>query len=200
MRFSKALTVCVVCLMIAGVAAGSVEARLGRRLPTVRRQAGQQSATASTAQAQNHKLVTAKMVQLSPMIEPAIGPSGAQGVGSIFYNDVDTSLNSGNLVVTGLPAGRYMAWLVFYDPFTQNKQKIHSELVAEFSVFVNANRTETALTIGLPNVINLSHAKQLVVTKWVRTKAEVGRKPVCGAAGYSGGPAKKQAVLAANIH
>jgi len=136
------------------------------------------------------------------MLTPATGPSGANGVGYIHYNDVDTSLNSGGLVVAGLPAGKYSAWLVVFDPFVNRveKQNIHSELVANFNVTESGARTETALIIGLPHVININHAKQLVVTKWGSTEAQVGGEPVCGAAGYLGGPATDLAVLAANIN
>lgn len=203
MRVGKILIVGGIILAVIVAAMQPTEAQLRRRSVlqrsrTTHRAVTSRQATSRTAGDRN--LITGTVVQLSPMLEPAIGPSGAQGVASIFYNDVDTSLNSGSLVVTGLPAGRYQAWLVFDDPFTSKKQQINSELVAEFYVHFNAARTETALSIGLPQVINITHARQLVVTNKVKTEAQVGRAPVCGAAGYRRGPAEGEAVLAANIN
>jgi hypothetical protein len=201
MRFGRTLLLFGVIMAVAFATVSNADAQLRRRSPvlraqTIQRRTGVERTVPNTAQKQ--ELISSKVVQLSPMLAPAVGPSGAQGVASFFYNDVDTSLNSGNLVVTGLPAGRYYAWLVFFDPFA--KKNIYSELVAEFEVHANGGRTETALTIGLPVVINISDAKQVVVTNKVQTSAEVGRKPIPGAAGYSGGPASGQAVLAANIN
>jgi hypothetical protein len=201
MRFGKILLLCGVIMAVAFAAVNNAEAELRRRSSVLRSQTVQRgTVTGQTAPQtlQKRELITGKVVQLSPMLAPAVGPSGAQGVASIFYNDVDTSLNSGNLVVTGLPEGRYYVWFVFFDPFS--RKNIYSELVAKFDVPENAARAETALTIGLPGVINISHAKQLVVTNKVNTSAEVGRKPIPGAAGYWGGPANGQAVLAANIN
>ena len=201
MRFRKTLLICGVLAAFACVNVDNTEAQLRRRSSVLRPRTGRQTAvTHPTAPAmlQKRDLVTGKVVQLSPSLIPAAGPSGAQGVGYIFYNDVDTSLNSGSLVVTGLPAGHYYAWLVFFDPFS--RKNIYSELVAKFSVPENGARTETALTIGLPNIVNIAHAKQLVVTHQVKTKAQVGQDPVPGGAGYRGGPARSRAVLAANIN
>jgi hypothetical protein len=205
MRFGKLLIMCGVLAASFVVGPENADAQIVRRSPLIRaRSAQQRKVTPSTnsATTQNRNMISAKVVQLSPMVAPAIGPSGAQGVGSVFYNDVDTSLNSGNLVITGLPQGRYYVWLVFFDPFKSgsSSRTVHSELVAKFNVFSNSARTETSLMIGLPNVINISHAKQLVVTRKVKTDAEVGGKPVNGAAGYRRGPGYKEAVLAANIN
>ena len=201
MRFGRILLLFGIIMAVAFTTVSNADAQLRRRSPVLRAQTVQRrpgvERTVPNA-AQKRDLISAKVVQLSPMLAPAVGPSGAQGVASFFYNDVDTSLNSGNLVVTGLPAGRYYAWLVFFDPFAQ--KNIYSELVAEFEMPVNGGRAETALTIGLPGVINISDAKQLVVTNKVKTDAQIGRKPIPGAAGYGNGPAKGQAVLAANIN
>lgn len=172
------------------------EAQLRRRSAVAQRRAASQQATTAKS-ADQREMVTGTVIQLSPSLIPAAGPAGALGVASIFYNDVDTSLNSGNLVVTGLPAGAYDAWLVFHDPFTS--KPIYSELIARFSVYENGARVETAVNIGLPNVINMIHAKQVVVTHQVQTAAQVGQAPIPGAAGYPNGPGKGQAVLAANI-
>lgn len=200
-RFEKTLLICGLLAVFACVDGDTTEAQLKRRSSVLRSRTGQPAAaihpTAPVA-LQKRDLITGKVVQLSPSLIPAAGPSGAQGVGYIFYNDVDTSLNSGSLVVGGLPAGHYYAWLVFFDPFS--RKNIYSELVAKFTVPESGTRTETALTIGLPNVVNIVHAKQLVVTHWVKTKAQVGQDPVPGAAGYRGGPARSRAVLAANIN
>ena len=203
MRFGKFVLIGGLITAFTFVSLSSADAQLRRRSTLGRPHAVQRGAVPSekaptTAQKQKRDMITGKVVQLSPLLAPAAGPSGALGVGSIFYNDVDTSLNSGNLVVTGLPAGEYDAWLVFFDPFASGK--IYSELVAEFSVTANGARTETALAIGLPNIINMIHAKQLVVTHHCKTMAQVGQAPVPGAAGYPGGPAKGQAILAANIN
>ena len=203
MHFGKTLVVCVVLLALAFAVSSTADAELTRRSPALRARPVQRATAAkstnpTTVQNYNPQMISSKIVQLSPMVAPAVGPSGAQGVASVFYNDVDTTLNSGNLVVTGLPAGQYYAWLVFFDPFSP--RVIYSELIAKFNVLTNGNRTETALTIGLPSVINISHAKQVVVTNPCRTNAQVGRQPVPGAAGYRGGPARGEAVLAANIN
>jgi hypothetical protein len=206
MRFEKTLIVCSLIVAFAFMSVANADAQL-KRTPALRARPAQRATVTkptTPATTQNRNLISAKVVQLSPMVVPAVGPSGAQGLGSIFYNDVDTSMNSGNLVVTGLPAGKYYAWLVFFDPFAHRtqprKQKIHSELVAKFKVLANGDRTETPLMIGLPNVITLSHAKQLVITKKIRTQAQVGGAPICGAAGYQGGPAQGKAILAANFN
>ena len=179
----------------------TADAQLRRRPAIARARPAQPAAAAkqqTTAGQQNRNLITGKVVQLSPMLPPAAGPSGSQGVASIFYNDVDTTLNSGNLVITGLPAGQYMAWLVFFDPFAA--KNIYSELTAVFQVTSNNARVETALAMGLPNVINISHVKQLVITHPLKTTAQVGQAPIAGAVGYSSGTGKGQAVLAANIN
>ena len=201
MRFGKFVLIGGLITAFAIVSLSPADAQLRRRSTLGRLHAVQRGAvpaeTAPTT-AQKRDMITGKVVQLSPLLAPAAGPAGALGVGSIFYNDVDTSLNSGNLVVTGLPAGEYDAWLVFFDPFVS--KNIYSELVADFAVATNGARTETAMAIGLPNVINMIHAKQLVVTRHCKTMAQVGQAPVQGAAGYPGGPAKGQAILAANIN
>jgi len=202
MRVGKFLVICGVLLLLAGVVIPRAEAQVRHRLPALRANPGQREAAArpaTPAAVQNRELVSAKVVQLSPMLQPAIGPSGSQGVASFFYNDVDTSLNSGSLIVTGLPTGNYYAWIVFFDPLTSRKN-VYSELVAKFTIPEDSVRTETALMMGLPTVINISDARQIVVTNAVKTDAEVGRKPVSGAAGQWGGPANGQAVLAANIN
>lgn len=196
MRFKFIVFVGILALVTLGLVNHDAEAQLRRR--TSGRFAHAAQTPATTARTESYEMVTGQVIQLSPSLIPAGGPSGALGVGSIFYNDVDTSLNSGNLVVTGLPAGDYDAWLVFHDPFAT--KNIYSELVARFVVAENGARAETALNIGLPNVINMIHAKQLVVTHHVESTAQVGQEPISGAAGYKGGPGKGKAVLAGNIN
>jgi hypothetical protein len=200
MRFGKLFIVCGIIIAVVAVGIGYSEAAQ-RRLAVQRYQAARQGTvtkSVTSASGQNRSLITEKIFQLSPMIIPANGPSGAQGVGAIFYNDVDTSLNTGNLVVTGLPAGSYYVWLVFFDPLAS--KAVYSELVAHFTVNENSARTETALTIGLPNVVNISTVKQIVVTYQFKTNALVGGKPVNGAAGHKWGPGYGAAVLAANMN
>ena len=120
MCFKRTLLVCGLITAFVYANISTAEAQLRRQSPLLRSQTVRQAAvpkqTASRT-LQERNLLTAKVVQLSPMLTPATGPSGAQGIASIFYNDVDTSMNSGNLVVTGLPAGKYSVWLIFFDPF-----------------------------------------------------------------------------------
>ena len=143
MCFKRTLLVCGLVTAFVYTNISAAEAQLRRQSPLLRSQTVRQAAvpkqTASRT-LQERNLLTAKVVQLSPMLTPATGPSGAQGIASIFYNDVDTSMNSGNLVVTGLPAGKYSVWLIFFDPFVNRveKQNIYSELVANFNVAENA--------------------------------------------------------------
>ena len=204
MRFGKTLLAYVVIMTLVYTFISTADAELRRRSPVlrshmVRREAGAKQTVPAVSQTDGQRnLATVKTAQLNPWLAPARGPANAQGFVSISYNGNDPSMNPGTLVVSGLPTGQYYAWLVFTRPAAE-KRDPSSQLVAKFNVTKNGAWTETDLIFGSAIWVNMNHLTQFVLTNKVKTKAQVGRKPVKGAAGTRWGPGYKEAVLAGNF-
>jgi len=143
------------------------------------------------------KVVVSTVFTLSPAFSPANGPENAQGIAYMHYDDEVVTLNSGEIVVSGLPEGDHIVWLIFGESLTADD--IFSVPVATFTVVQNDERTEANLMLNFSNVIDVNQIKQLVVTSSVPELPDIGTGPVAGAVGYPDGPGAGTAVLATNI-
>lgn len=135
MRFGKTFLLCGLAIAFASTNISSVEAQLRRRSSVLQSKTVRRTAVTKKnvpVPSQRRDLVVSKIVNLSPDLPPAKGPEGSQGIAYIYYNDENTLLNSGRVIVSGLPKGEYYVWLIFIDLLSESK--IFSELVAEFNI------------------------------------------------------------------
>jgi hypothetical protein len=105
MCFGRIIVICGLLAAFAYVNSDNTEAQIKRYSSVLQSRTGWQAAAmhpTAPAMVQMRDMTSRKIMQLIPSLIPAAGPGGAQGVGYFFYNDVDTSLISGSLVVKGL--------------------------------------------------------------------------------------------------